>query len=221
MNEHTQLNVVQDSLAAARDSLTEVHMSTPADTIIRHGRVRRWRRGLGGLAATAAVAVGATLAITGLASPASHPSGPAGGAQLTAWTVTRQADGNVHVTVRQLRDPARLQARLRADGVPASVTYLQHPNPACHPYEHVAPPPGLAGRQHVPFRVAARLMSRVTHGVVRLEPGGRGLGATDHFVIIPAALPHGTGLQIGARVSPAMIGLRFGLVHVSQPCTGG
>ena len=59
-----------------------------------------------------------------------HPAGPeassapssAPSARLAAWTVTRQADGDITVTVNELRDPAGLQRTLRADGVPASVT---------------------------------------------------------------------------------------------------
>jgi hypothetical protein len=38
--------------------------------------------------------------------------------------VAKQADSNVYVTVRELSDPAGLQSRLRADGVPASVTFI-------------------------------------------------------------------------------------------------
>ena len=59
--------------------------------------------------------------------------GSTGTAQLTAWTVTRQADGNITITIRQLKDPAGLQATLRADGVPASVTFARQQNPALRP----------------------------------------------------------------------------------------
>ena len=54
--------------------------------------------------------------------------------QLAAWTVARQADGSIKVTIRELRDPAGLQQRLRADGVPASVTFSGQQNPACRGY---------------------------------------------------------------------------------------
>lgn len=49
-----------------------------------------------------------------------------------AWTVAKQADGNIHVTIRQLRDPAGLQRTLRADGVPAIVTFASHRHPSCN-----------------------------------------------------------------------------------------
>jgi len=39
--------------------------------------------------------------------------------------------GDIKVTIRELRDPAGLQRTLRADGVPASVTFAGQQNPAC------------------------------------------------------------------------------------------
>jgi hypothetical protein len=61
-------------------------------------------------------------------------------AQLTAWTVTKQADGTISVTVRELSDAAGLQHSLRADGVPATVTFESQQNPAC-PALHAFPSP--------------------------------------------------------------------------------
>ena len=52
---------------------------------------------------------------------------------LAAWTVAKQANGDITVTVRQLRDPSGLQSTLRADGVPASVTSIASPDPSCRP----------------------------------------------------------------------------------------
>jgi hypothetical protein len=48
--------------------------------------------------------------------------------------VTKQADGTVRVTIRELINLAALQGRLRADGVPASVTGLGRQNPSCRPF---------------------------------------------------------------------------------------
>ncbi len=45
-----------------------------------------------------------------------------------------RADGTIAVTIRELRDPAGLQSRLRADGVPASVSFFGQQNPSCRPY---------------------------------------------------------------------------------------
>lgn len=215
MNDDNPLGTVRGSLIEAKDSLTQVHMNMPLADVVRRGRITRWRHRITGAAAAALVAVGAVFAVTALA-PASHPAE----VRLTAWTVTRQPDGNVHVSIRQLHDPARLQARLRADGIPASVTYFGRPNLACRPYEHVSPPRWLAGRKHVPVAVIARVIARVTHGVVRLAPGYPPAQATNHFLIVPSALPHRVGVQISAKVTPARVALSFGLVRASAHCTG-
>ncbi|HUL27879.1 MAG TPA: hypothetical protein VLW44_19130 [Streptosporangiaceae bacterium] len=215
MNGNSPLAAVHDSLTAAKQSLTDVHMTRPVTAIVQRGRARRWRRRATGLAGAALVAGAAIFATTALV-PASHPAQ----VQLTAWTVTRAANGDVHVSIRQLRDPARLQARLRADGVPASITYFGHPNPACRPYHHVTPPRWLARRQHVPVAVIARVITRISHGVVRLAPGYPAAQATDHFIIVPSALPSRTGVQINAEVTRARVALQFGLVHASPDCTG-
>jgi hypothetical protein len=184
-----------------------------------------------------AVAAGAALAVTSL-SPAAHPPTaqpggqlaagqlPAGhrpsarpGIQLAAWTVIKQPDGVVTVTVRELRNPAGLQRTLRADGIPASVTFASQMPRACH-----GDPMGIS------------TLSRVyTSG-----QGGRSAVMTIH----PSALPNGAGLAIGAvsptsapvpaspptqipaqvpaptQVPPAAITFEIGLVHASPQCTG-
>jgi hypothetical protein len=89
-------------------------------------------------AVVGAGAVGAALLVTALGSASHQPSNrPA--VQLAAWTVVKQADGDVSVTIRQLHDPAGLQRALRADGVPASVTFADRENLSCQRY-----PAGLA-----------------------------------------------------------------------------
>jgi hypothetical protein len=80
-----------------------------------------------------AVATAAALAITTLL-PSNHQPGHPATAPLAAWTVATQAGGGIRVTIHELRNPAGLQRALRADGVPASVTFLGHLNPACQPY---------------------------------------------------------------------------------------
>ena len=127
-------------------------------------------------------------------------------AQLAAWTVDRQADGSIKVTIRELRDPAGLQQRLRADGVPASVTFSGQQNPACQGYHG-------GGSQS---------QRRQLLGSVVTGPGtGR-----DVMVIHPAALPSGAGLQINAlfRHDPgqrgSLEGFSVDLVQASPQCTG-
>ena len=146
MNANDTVAVVRDSLTTAKDSLAGVHMNTPPDAIARNGRTRRrWHR-LTGLTGAMAVMAGTALAVTALAPsghtasqsgrPASHPRT----AQLAAWTVARQANGNIKVTIRQLSDPSGLQSTLRADGIPANVTSLAQQDLSCRPYPHDSGP---------------------------------------------------------------------------------
>jgi hypothetical protein len=79
-----------------------------------------------------ALVVVAVIAVTALLSASHQPS-----AQLAAWTVAKQSDGTILVTIRELFDPAGLQRKLRADGVRASVTFPGH-----HPSSRGAPPCG-------------------------------------------------------------------------------
>src|SRR5271170_1205737 len=116
-------------MTAVREPFTAVHMDIPVEQIVRRGRAVRARRRILGLAGAAAVIAGAAVAGIALL-PAGHP----GGTQLAAWTVTRPSNGTIDVTIRELRDAAQLQSTLRADGVPASVTFGSEPNPSCREY---------------------------------------------------------------------------------------
>jgi hypothetical protein len=122
MNDDSTLGAVRDSLTTAKNALTEDHMSTPLDTIVRHGRATRRRHRLIGLAGTGAVAVTAALAVglTGATSPAPHP----GTISTTAFTLVSNANGTVTLTInpRVLLDPGTLQRDLKRDGIPAIVT---------------------------------------------------------------------------------------------------
>ena len=108
-----------ESLDQARQRLLQ------RDYHLRRGD-RRLAAGITAGAAGVAVVLG--LGLSGVFGSASHqPSHPAHAQlQLADWTVLKQADGTVLVKIREFRDPAGLQSRLRADGVPASVTF----NPA-------------------------------------------------------------------------------------------
>ena len=55
-----------------------------------------------------------------LATPGHQQRHPAA-AQLAAWTVVKLADGDIRVSIIKLQDPAALQRKLRAEGVPASI----------------------------------------------------------------------------------------------------
>ena len=155
-------------MTAVREPFTAVHMDTPVEQIVRRGHAVRVRRRILGLAGAAAVAAGATVAVTALL-PVGHPAG----AQLAAWTVTGQANGTIDVTIRELRDAARLQSTLRADGVPASVTFGSEPNPSCREY------PGQWDLSKSGIQASS--------------------GPPYILAIHPSALPRGAGVQIGGK----------------------
>jgi hypothetical protein len=173
---------------------------------------------------------GTALAVTALA-PSGHPASQSGHpvshprtAQLAAWTVAKQANGDIKVTIRQLSDPSGLQSTLRADGVPASVTSLAQHDPSCRPYP----------------------MTQALFESIYQAQTAAGSGNTI-LIIHPSALPSGAGVQIGAAAgqqagdrglyqaagnqtihqpvhqvaAPAHnAALRVGLVYASQQCTG-
>jgi hypothetical protein len=235
MNAHDDMSDT-DVLSAARDFLSGMPVASPPDleTIMARGSARRHRRRLiPGMTGTLAVAAGAALAVTALA-PASHQATSQAGrqpaARLAAWTVTRLAGGDISVTIRQLKDPAGLQGALRADGVPASVTFASQLNPACRPYPGgtipwppQAPRPLLRQVFPKPYGILppsahqSRGWSQAPgHGSpppASLPPG--------HTVIViaPSALPGQAGVQIAATSGARWIGpLR--VVHASPQCTG-
>jgi hypothetical protein len=189
-------------ITALREQRDKVPMDTPVEQIIRRGRAVRARRRVPGAAGALGVAAAAAFAVS-MVLPASHPASEPG-AQLAAWTVARQTDGSIQVTIRELRDPAGLQRTLRADGVPASVTFTGQQNPACQGY-----PGGGSQSQR------RHLLSSVVTG-----PAGR-----DAMVIHPSALPSGGGLQIYTLFQnyPGPHGsfqVAVGLVQASPQCTG-
>jgi hypothetical protein len=234
MNANNTVAVVRDSLAMAKDSLAGVHMNTPPDAIARNGRARRrWHR-LTGLTGAIAVMAGTALAVTALApsghtaSQSGHPASHPRTAQLAAWTVAKQANGDIKVTIRQLSDPSGLQGTLRADGVPANVTSLAQHDPSCRPYPQT---------------------QALFESIYQAQKAA-GSGNTI-LIIHPSALPGGAGVQIAAAVDqqvgnrglyPAAVNqtihhsvhqpvhqvaarapygvIRVGLVYASQQCTG-
>jgi hypothetical protein len=197
-----------DLITTLREQRGTVPMNTPLEQIVSRGHAVRARRRAPVAAAALGTAGAAALAV-GLALPAGHPASPSGSAsaaQLAAWTVTRQPGGTIRVAVRELRDPAGLQRRLRADGVPASVTFSGQPNPACH---------GFAGGGGTQAQRRQLLRS-----VASLVPAGH-----HHVIVIrPAALPSGAGIQITSSFQPGMgphgFAFSLGLVQASPHCTG-
>ena len=198
-NDHT-LTALKDHLAEVRDSLGEAHPSIPASEIIARARRRRVRRRLiPGMTTVLVLAAGAAVAVTALL-PASHPASHQPRVQLAAWTVVQQPGGIIHVTVRELRDPAGLQAALRADGVPASVSFGNGQQTPCRPY------PGGG------FTTSA---NPALINSVFPAPG---------VSIRPSALPSGTGVLLAflQRSQPGVpvIAIEVAVVQASQQCTG-
>jgi len=193
MNDTKLADAVKNGLAEACDSLGTVRMAVPASEIMARADQARRRRHLGVLAGTgglAAAAVAVSMALPASHPAASHPaSGPA--ARLAAWTVTRQAGGTIQVTMfGDLRDPAALQRALRADGVPASVTFTGQQNPACQ----VIPGPVLNGKPQQP--AALNLVVPVPPRQGPKPAHEKVTSPVVDMVIDPSALPPGDGLQI-------------------------
>ncbi|MGH3187674.1 MAG: hypothetical protein ACRDPY_07705 [Streptosporangiaceae bacterium] len=201
-----------------------------AKAVIQEGDRRRRRaiagRYAGGLSAAGVVAA-AALTVTTLVpsgSPHGRPAGlPAGhqpAAALAAWTVVKQADGTVSVTIREFRDPAGLQARLRADGVPASAIFYPGELPRGVPFSRLFDVPGNPCQ---PFSGGQGRLLKVVRG-----PRPKPLTENSTIsVIYPSSLPSGAGVQF---ISTTNVGyqnttdqrhaLGVWLVQASPGCTG-
>ena len=193
------------------ESVAGIRSSTPVDQIISRGHAVRTRRRIPAAAGALVVAGVAALGVTALA-PAGHPAPTAAGqtgshsaiVRLAAWTVTKQPNGEIDVTIRQLQHPAQLQATLRADGLPAHVSFSpDSTDAACRTY---ADPRTESPKQ----RVASlkTLMSVVWPSYD---------GSTMFLAMHPSKLPSGAGMAIIAVKGG---GAGLSLVHASQQCTG-
>jgi len=210
-----------DLITLVRQSFTGLHATTPVDQILHRGHAVRTRRRIPVLTGALAVVAGAALAVTTLL-PGGHQPTPQPStlptAQLAAWTVTRQADGTIRVNIRELQNPAGLQSRLRADGVPASVTLTGQENPACRPY------PASAALQKRVLSITSEIIPLTHQGPPpSTSPPEPNLVLVFH--INPAALPRGAGVQLATSFTPVRPGLatsaiRHGLVYASPQCTG-
>jgi hypothetical protein len=205
-----------DLATLVRDAMRDTHMTVPERDITRRARTLRTRRHV---AAGGAVSGGlaAALAVAALAAPASSPAtGHAqNAAQLTAWTVTRDPGGVIDVTIRELKDPAGLQARLRADGVPVNVSF-SGPNLACEPYypdyRYIPPmPPRHVGK---PANYDLPWTQSYDNGSVTVSV----TSPSDLTLALrPARMPRGTAFQIVTLRGSVTA---WGLVKTSPACTG-
>ena len=208
----------QELITAGKESVAGAHMPVPVDRIVSRSRAIRARRRMTGAAGAVAAAAGVALAVTALLPPGHQPSLPSR-VQLAAWTVARQADGDITVTIREWRDPAGLQAALRADGLRVVVT--PPANPACQPYT---------------------ASTRVLNAIVQVQrpqtpqPPAQVREENTVLVIDPSAIPSGAGLSISdappsSPVPPSqqnqapqrqagMPAAPVSLVDAGQRCTG-
>ncbi len=209
MPERRQELIMNDDelITAVKESVTGVHMDIPAGQIVSRSRAIPARRRIPALAGALAVAAGTAVAVPMLLPSGHRPSHPAR-AQLAAWTVVKQADGGFRVTIHQLRDPAKLQRKLRADGIPVSVTFIGQSNPACQPYSFSG---SSSQHRHLLDSMGTTLPG---HGNPRV------------LVIHSSAFPAGAGLAIAAGhpgQSPRGQGVDLTIdppVKASPQCTG-
>jgi hypothetical protein len=189
-----------------RESVADVRSSTPVDQIISRGHaVRASRRRVPVAAGALVVAGGAALGVTALA-PSGHPAPAAVGkasshpavVRLAAWTVAKQANGDIDITIKQLQHPAQLQATLRADGLPVHVSFSGHPGgDVCQPDSKVSP--------------------EVFIGLYRAYRNN----GIDFMTIDPSLLPSGVGLSITVDEVNGLPGFAWvDVVHASRQCTG-
>lgn len=99
------------------------------------------------------------------------------------------------VTLRELRDPSGLQHTLRADGIPASVTFFGRVPRSCQRYP-----------------VDTTQLNNVFTE--------RHAGRFPVMVIHPSALPDGAGVEINPPDQQPVTRVAIGLVHASPQCTG-
>jgi hypothetical protein len=158
-----------DLLAAVREDFAGIRMNTQAGAILAGGgslrRRRRLAYGTGATALAAAAAISAAWLAPGSSGTTSH-------AELTAWTVQKQADGTIEVTIHDLLNLAGLQQKLNADGVSAEVISDTHYPAAC---------------------VDREAMTQDMASVITLGPAVPGQYA---LVIHPAAIPSGSKLLL-------------------------
>jgi hypothetical protein len=114
----------EDLYAVVRTEFEPVRLRADLDAVTDRGRVLRRRRRVGLAASLTAVAAVAGLALS--LPIGGKPDRPAP-MSLAAWSVESSPDGTVVLTIRQLTDADRLNAALKAAGVPALVEFERVP----------------------------------------------------------------------------------------------
>lgn len=197
-----------------RDSVADVHATTPIDQIINRGRGLQRRRRFttsAGLAFTAVAAgTAVTVALSGApgASPnhnpgAAPPNQSTGGIRTVGFVLTANANGTLTLTMSQMLDPVALQQALARHGVPALVktdSYCTSTPAAPDPVEagvlstRPAFHPPKVGLVQVPN--SASPSGGPGHPPGPPDALGQ-FAAHTKTVINPAAMPAGTELFVG------------------------
>jgi len=216
---------------AVRDSVAGIHSATPVGQIITRGRAVRARRRIPAAAGALTVAAGTALAVTALlpsGQPALRPSGhPAPGSdpaavRLAAWTVVRQANGDIDVTINQLKDPSGLQATLRADGLPATVSFSGPAlSSACQAYAaSMDTLRAVAQFQATYLAIDPSALPSGT-GVAIFDDPGAGLPSPSANTPTHGNPPSGSQPHRPGPLATGLNGpLAVGLVYASPQCTG-
>jgi hypothetical protein len=202
-------------ITMVRESVADVHAATPVEQIVGRGRKVRARRRVPLIAGVLAAAAGTAVAV-GMVQPVRHPASGSPDIHLAAWTVAKQPNGDIDVTINQLNDPAGLQSLLRADGLPVTVSFSGAPlSSSCQPYDST---------RDVLSAVAQWNTSDGSSYLVihpSALPSGTGIAITDRGGLAPHAEPapgtEGTGAPPPAGITGP---LQIGLVYASQACTG-
>jgi hypothetical protein len=213
---------------AVRESVADIHSATPVTQIISRGRALRARRRIPGVAGALTVAAGTALAATTLL-PSGHPglsSGHPGShpvsVRLAAWTVAKLPNGDIDVTVNQLKDPAGLQAALRADGLPVTVSFSgRMVSGACQPYQASRSTLVSVAQFHRDYLAINPSALPSGTGVGIFDESGTGLdhspsGTTPTHAGTPPTHPTAGGPLLTGINGP----LAVTLVYASQQCTG-
>ncbi len=214
-----------------RESVTDVHSTTPIAQIISRGRAVRARRRTPALAGAGAVVAGTALAVTTLV-PSGHSGNPLVNARLAAWTVAKQANGDIDVTINQLKNPVGLQSTLRADGVPVNVSFNgQSMTGSCQFYPMSNNVLNAVAKTPSASRIEGGTLFVINPSAL---PAGAGLdmevGGITHNklgqivyiapmnISVPSSLPPGTGVSVSQAIGEHA--LEVTPVYASQQCTG-
>ncbi len=100
-------------------SVADIETRAPVRVTILRKAVARPGLGYGRLILAGAAGIAACVALAVAALLPGGTGNSTGTARLAAWTVVKQPDGGVMVTLRSLRDTGGLQHKLRADGIAA------------------------------------------------------------------------------------------------------